>query len=58
VLRSGAVLDLAKSGLSVASSTVNAAGETIRRVRASDGALYEVVTDTAGKILRSSRISG
>lgn len=58
VLRSGAVLDLARSGLSVVSSTVNAAGETVRRVRASDGALYEVVTDTAGTILRSSRVRG
>ena len=56
VLRSGAVLDLARSGLSVVSSTVNAAGETVRRVRANDGALYEVVTDTAGTILRSTRI--
>ena len=56
VLRSGAVLDLARSGLSVVSSTVNAAGETVRRVRANDGVLYEVVTDTAGTILRSTRI--
>ena len=56
VLRSGAVLDLARSGLSVVSSTVNAAGETVRRVRGNDGVLYEVVTDTAGKILRSTRI--
>ena len=58
VLRSGAVLDLAKSGLSVVSSTVNTAGDTVRRVRASDGALYEVVTDTAGTILRSTRVGG
>ena len=56
VLRSGAVLDLARSGLSVVSSTVNAAGETVRRVRANDGVLYEVVTNTAGTILRSTRI--
>jgi hypothetical protein len=56
VLRSGAVLDLAKSGLSVVSSTVDAAGQTVRRVRASDGVLYEVVTDTAGRILRSTRL--
>ncbi len=56
VLRSGAVLDLARSGLSVVSSTVDAAGQTVRRVRANDGVLYEVVTDTAGKILRSTRI--
>ncbi len=56
VLRSGAVLDLTRSGLSVVSSTVNSAGETVRRLRASDGALYEVATDTAGKILRSTRV--
>ncbi len=58
VLRSGAVLDLARSGLSVVSSTANTAGETVRRLRASDGALYEVVTDTAGTILRSTRVNG
>lgn len=58
VLRSGAVLDLARSGLSVVSSTVNGAGETVRRLRASDGVLYEVVTNTAGTILRSARVSG
>ena len=57
-LRSGAVLDLARSGLSTVSQTVNAAGETVRRVRASDGALYEVVTDAANRILRSSRVAG
>ncbi|HYD24777.1 MAG TPA: hypothetical protein VEB68_08260 [Croceibacterium sp.] len=58
LLRSGAVLDLARSGLSTVSQTVNAAGETVRRVRASDGALYEVVTDAANRILRSSRVAG
>jgi hypothetical protein len=31
-------------------------GETVRRVRASDGTLYEVVTDAANRILRSSRV--
>lgn len=56
LLRSGAVLDLARSGLSTVSQTVNAAGETVRQVRASDGAVYEVVTDTANRILRSSRV--
>jgi hypothetical protein len=56
VLRSGAVLDLARSGLSVVSSTVNGAGETVRRLRANDGALYEVATDAAGTILRSTRV--
>jgi hypothetical protein len=56
LLRSGAVLDLARSGLSTVSETVNAAGETVRQVRGADGAVYEVVTDTANRILRSSRV--
>lgn len=56
LLRSGAVLDLARSGLSVVSSTVDTAGNTVRRLRASNGGLYDVVTDTAGKILRSTKV--
>ena len=56
LLRSGQLLDIARSGLSVVNETVNAAGETVRRVRGSDGALYEVVTDTANRIVRSSRV--
>lgn len=56
LLRSGAVLDLARSGLSTVSQTVNAAGETVRQVRGSDGVVYEVVTDAANRILRSARV--
>ena len=56
VLRSGLVLDVAKAGLTTVSSTVNAAGQTVQRLRANDGGLYEVVTDTAGKILRSTKV--
>lgn len=56
VLRSGVVLDVARAGLSTVSSTVNAAGETVRRLRAADGGLYDVVTDTTGKILRSTKV--
>lgn len=56
VLRSGALLDLTNSGLSAVSQTVNAAGQTVRRVRASDGVLYEVVTDAANRIVSSSRV--
>lgn len=56
VLRSGQVLDLARSGLSAVGETVNAAGNTVRRVRAADGQLYEVVTDTASRILSSRRL--
>lgn len=56
VLRSGVVLDVARTGLTTVSSTVNTAGETVQRLRARDGVLYDVVTDTAGKILRSTRV--
>ena len=58
VLRSGAVLDIARNGLTTLSETVNGAGETVRRLRGADGAVYEVVTNTAGRILRSARVGG
>lgn len=57
LLRSGAVLDLARSGLSTVSQTVNDAGQTVRQLRAADGTVYEVVTDTANRILRSTRVA-
>jgi hypothetical protein len=57
LLRSGQVLNLANSALSTVSQTVDGAGNTVRRLRASDGAVYEVVTDTANKILRSTRVA-
>lgn len=57
VLRSGAVLDIARSSLSVVNETVNTAGQTVRQVRSRDGAVYEVVTDTANRILSSRRVS-
>ena len=56
ILRSGAVLDLARSGLTVVNETVGTAGQTVRRVRSSDGGLYEVVTDTANRILNSRKL--
>jgi len=56
LLRTGAVLDIARSGLTVVNQTVNTAGQTVRRLRASDGGLYEVVTDTANRILSSRKI--
>jgi hypothetical protein len=55
LLRSGAALDLTRSGLTTVSQTVNDAGQTVRRLRASDGALYDVVTDTAGRIVSSAK---
>lgn len=54
LLREGQVLDLARSGLSTVSETVNAAGQTVRTLRQSDGTLYRVVTDTAGRIVSSA----
>jgi hypothetical protein len=56
LLRSGALLDLTKGGLSVVSQTANAAGQTVRRLRAADGGLYEVVTDAASRILSSRKV--
>ena len=56
ILRSGALLDLTRGGLSVVNQTLNTAGQTVRRLRASDGALYEVVTDTANRILSSRKL--
>jgi hypothetical protein len=55
-LRTGQVLDLAKSGLSLVGQTVNSAGQPVRRVRDSSGNLLEVVTDTAGKIVSSRSV--
>lgn len=56
ILGTGKVLNLATSGLSVVSNTVNSAGQTVQRLRDRSGVLYEVVTDTAGKILRSTKL--
>lgn len=53
LLRQGQVLDLAGSGLQLVKETVNSAGQTVRQVRGGDGKLYEVVTDSANKILQS-----
>ena len=56
-LRNGQLLDLARSGLSQVSQTVNAAGQTVRRVRDSRGQLLDVVTDAANRILSSRPVS-
>jgi hypothetical protein len=55
VLRSGAVLDLARSGLTTVGQTVNSAGQTVRQLRGADGVVYQVVTDSANRIVSSSR---
>ena len=57
LLRNGQVLDLARSGLTLVAETVNAQGQTVRRVRNSAGQLLEVVTDSSGRILSSRPLS-
>jgi YD repeat-containing protein len=56
-LRTGQVLDLARSGLTVVNQTVNGSGQTVRQVRDSAGRLLEVVTDTAGRIVSSRPVT-
>lgn len=56
LLQNGAVLDLARAGLTEVSRTVNASGQTVRRVTDTSGQLLEVVTDTANRIVSSRRI--
>jgi hypothetical protein len=54
-LRNGQLLNLAGSGLTAVSQTVNSAGQTVRTVRDRAGQLLEVVTDSAGRIVSSRR---
>ncbi|MGZ8285274.1 MAG: hypothetical protein ACXW27_16220 [Allosphingosinicella sp.] len=54
-LRNGQLLDLAASGLTAVSQTVNSTGQTVRTVRDRAGQLLEVVTDSAGRIVSSRR---
>jgi methyl-accepting chemotaxis protein len=56
-LRNGQLLNLAGSGLTAVSQTVNGAGQTVRTVRDRAGQLLEVVTDSAGRIVSSRRVS-
>ena len=56
-LQSGAVLDLARAGLTEVSRTVNSTGQTVRRVRDSSGQLLEVVTDAANRVVSSRRVT-
>jgi hypothetical protein len=58
LLRNGQLLDLARSGLSEVSRTVNGQGQTVRQVRDTTGNLLEVVTDTANRIISSRRLGG
>lgn len=54
-LRNGQILNLATSGLTAVSQTVNSTGQTVRTVRDQAGQLLEVVTDGAGRIVSSRR---
>jgi YD repeat-containing protein len=56
-LRTGQVLDLARSGLTVVNQTVNGSGQTVRQVRDTAGRLLEVVTDTAGRIVSTRPVT-
>ena len=56
-LRNGQLLNLAGSGLTQVSQTVNSAGQTVRRVRDTSGRLLEVVTDAANRIVSSRPVS-
>jgi methyl-accepting chemotaxis protein len=56
LLSNGQVLDLARAGLTEVSRTVNAAGQTVRRVTDRSGNLLEVVTDSANRIVSSRRV--
>lgn len=58
LLRNGQVLDLARLGLTEVSRTLNAAGQTVRRVTDRSGGVFEVVTDAADRIVSSRRVSG
>jgi hypothetical protein len=57
LLRNGQVLDLARAGLTEVTQSVNGSGQTVRRVRSTAGQLLEVVTDTAGRIVSSRRVT-
>ncbi|HEY0414358.1 MAG TPA: hypothetical protein VGD66_14580 [Allosphingosinicella sp.] len=56
-LRTGQVLDVARSGLTVVSQTVNGTGQTVRRVRDTAGRVLEVVTDAGGRIVSSRPVT-
>lgn len=52
-LRTGQLLNLGQLGLTQLGQTVNAAGQTVRQVRDRSGAVLEVVTDQANRIVSS-----
>ncbi|WP_218776042.1 hypothetical protein [Sphingomonas sp. TZW2008] len=56
-LQNGQLLDLARSGLSEVLRTTNSTGQVVRQVRDTAGNTSEVITDQAGRIVSSRRIS-
>jgi hypothetical protein len=57
VLQNGQLLDLARAGLTEVSRTVNSTGQTVRRVTDRSGQYWEVITDTANRVVSSRRIA-
>jgi hypothetical protein len=57
LLQNGQLLDLARSGLTELSRTVNSAGQTVRRVTDQSGQLLEIVTDNANRIVSTRRVA-
>jgi hypothetical protein len=55
-LQNGQLLDLARTGLTEVSRTVNSSGQTVRQVRDTTGQLLEVVTDSANRVVSSRPI--
>jgi hypothetical protein len=51
------LLNLAGAGLTQLSQTVNAAGQTVRRVRDRAGRTLEVVTDSANRVVSSRSVA-
>lgn len=58
LLRDGQILDLARAGLTEVGRTLNSAGQTVRRVTDRSGNIFEVVTDTANRIVSSRQVGG
>jgi hypothetical protein len=57
LLQNGQILDLARAGLTEVGRTTNSQGNVVHTVRNASGALLQVVTDTAGRILSSQSLS-
>jgi len=57
LLQNGQLLDLARAGLTEVSQTVNSTGQTVRRVTDRSGQLWEVITDTANRVVSSRRVA-